>query len=105
MYVSIPTNAGDSEELQLWRYNGTRDRKRVSKSRVAINDDREWMRRSTNGGGARRDLRVMESRPADLWRGAQRTPLPLIVRATRRCRRTDASDQTCNNDERHNVRN
>jgi hypothetical protein len=26
MYVSISANAGDGEELQLWRYNGTSDR-------------------------------------------------------------------------------
>jgi len=71
MYVSIPTNAGDSEELQLWRYNGTRDRKRIIKSRIAINDDWERARRTANGGGAWRDLRVMEGWPAYLRRSAQ----------------------------------
>lgn len=103
MYVSIPANARHGEQAQLWCYNSTRDRKCVIKSRIAIDDDWERMRRSANGGCARRDLRVMKGWPANLRRYAQRTPLPLIVRSPRRCRRTDASDQTCNNDERHNV--
>jgi hypothetical protein len=71
MYVSIPANARHSEQLQLWRYNGTRDRKRIVKSRIAIDDDWERARRSANGGGAWRDLRVMEGWPADLRRYAQ----------------------------------
>jgi hypothetical protein len=71
MYVSIPANARHSEQLQLWRYNGASDRKRIIKSRIAINYDWERARRRTNGGGARRDLRVMEGWPADLRRSAQ----------------------------------
>jgi hypothetical protein len=66
MDVGIPSNTRHPQKVQLWPRHGKRDRQRIIKPRITVDDDRKRFRHASKWRCPLRQFSVVKGRPTNL---------------------------------------